>query len=250
MNIKQIKERWRRDSLLKEVREEYLSNQPPRGIPKRDWYENFTPKEMHPYSEEYCADLRGIDFSGESLTSEHSFLEARLDYACFANSKINGADFQRAALNSANFSSCSITRATFHPTFAHKVDFSKCSINFSTFNGFNPMNQGPNLFGCSDLTSSSFEKSSVKNTAMNNVDFRQANFFDAVFTDCNFTASDLRGILINKETRFIRCNFRCAMLDRRNPFPEIFKEGSLSVVQDCQNIEDINWITDASFPSP
>src|SRR3990167_2240658 len=154
MKMNELQDRWLQDELLVKVRREYITNTPFDNMTQRDWYETFVPKEMHPYSESYCADLRGIDYRNESLTKAHSFGEARLDYANFSGADMDETDFQRAFLTHADFSSCKIRRGSFHPVFGYKANFSNCALDECSFQGFGPMRYGPDMFRCSDLTSS------------------------------------------------------------------------------------------------
>jgi uncharacterized protein YjbI with pentapeptide repeats len=248
MKMNELLDRWLQDELLVKVRREYITNTPSDNMTQRDWYETFVPKEMHPYAESYCADLRGIDYRNESLAKEHTFGEARLDYANFSGSDMDETDFQRAFLTHADFSSCKIRRGSFHPVFGYKANFSNCSLDECSFQGFGPMRYGPDMFRCSDLTSSTFEGSTVNKSAFQNVDFRHANFCGTTFTDCNFTGSDLRGIVVDKNTRFIRCDFRCACLDDISPFTDFFKSGTLGIVEACLHLNAVNWVKDATFP--
>lgn len=248
MKLEEMKSRWQQDALLIEVREVCLTKVPPRQISRRDWYEQYFPKEVHPYTNEYCKDLRGIDLSGGVFDSDHWFSDARLENSSFRKVRITGANFQNAVLAYADFSGSEITEGHFLVICAHQANFSHCTISDSSFGGFNPMRNGPGPFGFSDLTSSSFAESTVSKTSLNNADFRGADFQGAVFSDCDFTGSDLRGIQLDEHTRFIRCDFRCVLLDNRRPFRAIFRHGLTPVLKDCLNLDAVNWVRDASFP--
>ncbi|MGC4062136.1 MAG: pentapeptide repeat-containing protein [Aquabacterium sp.] len=246
MKLEDLKNRWHENQLLKEVREECISNQPPRGISQRDWYEQFTPKEIHPYSNKYCADLRGIDFNQVTFGEGYWFTEARLDNASFAKAKIHSANFQHAVLIFADFSSSELISASFSPVYAHGANFERARIERSHFAGWGPIRMGGEYV--TNLSSTNFQNCITSKTDFGSTDFRRADFRGAHFIDCKFRNSDLRAIVFDEHTRFIRCDFHSAFIDEYFPYINAFRKGMYDTVQAPENMDRVNWIQGIGLP--
>ena len=161
----------------------------------------------------YDADLRDVDFAGQSLYNAN-FAYAHLEGAKLTHCCLNEANFEHCRFSQTDFTGSTLVGSNF--SLAHLISTSlvNCYCKNSVFDGATIENS--NLFN-SNFTNSNFRSVSFKNTVANytqflycdflngsfyKIDFIGADFTDAIINKCEFNKYNLKSVIINYVSMF------------------------------------------------